>query len=417
MATAAIVTIGDELLIGQVIDTNSVFIAKELEKIGCQIVEKRAIADNLTNILQTFQDFQDRVDLVIFTGGLGPTKDDVTKKAWISYFEDELVKNEEVYFHVKTMLENIYKRPLSEANQYQAYLPSKSIVLFNEVGTAPGMLYRKSKTAFISLPGVPYEMKHLIEKQVLPYVSNNFILKNIYHHTLVAVGIGESLLAEKIKDWEEGLVEQNIALAYLPQIGMVRLRLTAIGSLNEDVQSKVLNEVKHLKQLISEYLISENEEDTLLDVVVDLLKKNKQNIAFAESCTGGLLAQNFAKQPGASEYFKGGAVTYATESKINVLGVSKEAIDSYSVVSEQVALEMAQGARRIFQSDFTIATTGNAGPSKGDSDVEVGTVCIAICTPKQCFTQTLQLGQPREKVIELTIQKSLFELYKILKKD
>src|SRR5690554_2548718 len=167
MATAAIVTIGDELLIGQVIDTNSIYIAKELEKIGCQIVEKRAIADNLTNILQTFQDFQDRVDLVIFTGGLGPTKDDVTKKAWISYFEDELAKNEKIYFHVKTMLENIYKRPLSEANQYQAYLPSKSTILFNEIGTAPGMLYRKSETTFISLPGVPYEMKHLIDQQVI----------------------------------------------------------------------------------------------------------------------------------------------------------------------------------------------------------------------------------------------------------
>lgn len=414
---AVIVTIGDELLIGQVVDTNSVFMAQQLEKIGCKIVEKVAISDTKRAILETLSRYHNNADLVLMTGGLGPTKDDVTKKTLVEYFKDTLVRNEEIYTHVKQLIEGFYQRPITEINAQQADVPSKATVLFNKVGTAPGMLLVKDRTTFISLPGVPFEMKALITEQVVPYVKQHFLLENIYHHTVVTAGVGESLLAELITDWENNLALKNISLAYLPHLGLVRLRLSKIDQQNVDVVTEVQNEVEKLKKIIPEYIISEDESVLLIDVVADQLLSNKATIALAESCTGGLFTQKFAEREGASQYLKGGAVTYASHAKVALLGVSQKTIDTYSVVSEQVAKEMALGAQRIYNSTYAIATTGNAGPTKGDSDKKVGTVCIGIATPHGVYAETFQLGQPRHKVIELTIQKGLLLIHKELKKS
>lgn len=414
---AAIITIGDELLIGQVIDTNSVFISKELEKIGCHVVEKVSISDTRESILETMNRYQNQVDLVIMTGGLGPTKDDVTKKTFVDYFDDVLVRNQLVYDHVKQLIEGIYKRPISIVNEQQADVPSKAKILFNDVGTAPGMLMIKEQTTFVSLPGVPFEMKHIITERLLPYIKVHFTLENIYHYTVVTVGVGESLLAETISDWENNLQEDQISLAYLPQLGSVRLRLSKSGTLDQDVVSIVKQHVDKLKMIIGHCIISEDESIQLIDKVIEELINQKKTIAFAESCTGGLFTQRFAEKEGASRYLKGGAVTYATESKVDVLSVSQLTIDSYTVVSEQVAKEMALGAQKIYNADFALSTTGNAGPSKGDSDQEVGTVCVGLATPNGVWSQIFQLGQPRTKVIELAIQRGLLMIYNHLKKE
>lgn len=414
---AVIVTIGDELLIGQVIDTNSVFIGQELEAIGCSVVEKVSISDTIEAITNTIKRYQNQVDLVVLTGGLGPTKDDVTKKTLAHYFNDELVFNDEVYLHVKKLIEGYYNRPITEMNRQQAYVPSKCSVLFNEVGTAPGMLMVKEQTTFVSLPGVPYEMKYLVTEKLLPYIKEQFKLEAIVHKTVLTVGIGESLLAEKIEKWEDSLQLLNIHLAYLPQFGLVRLRLSKTGSSVDEIEAEITNKIAELQLLIPEFFIGITNVDSLFNEVVLLLKKSGLTIATAESCTGGSIAQKLTSVEGASGYFKGSAVTYATESKVNILGVQQQTIDTFSVVSEEVASEMALGAKRIFKTDLAISTTGNAGPLKGDGDVEVGTVCMAFAFNDKVESFTFNFGQPRNKVIQAAVEKTWLILYKYLKNN
>jgi len=414
---AVIVTIGDELLIGQVIDTNSVFIGQELEAIGCSVVEKVAISDTIEAITNTINRHQNQVDLVILTGGLGPTKDDVTKKTFAQYFNDELVFNDEVYLHVKKLIEGYYNRPITEMNRQQAYVPSKCTVLFNEVGTAPGMLMVKEQTTFVSLPGVPYEMKYLVTEKLLPYIKEQFKLEAIVHKTVLTVGIGESLLAEKIEKWEDSLQLLNIHLAYLPQFGLVRLRLSKTGSSVDEIEAEIINKIAELQLLIPEFFIGITNADSLFNEVVLLLKQSGLSIATAESCTGGSIAQKLTSVEGSSGYFKGSAVTYATKSKVNVLGVQQQTIDLFSVVSEEVASEMALGVKRIYQTDLAISTTGNAGPLKGDGDVEVGTVCMAFAFNDKVESFTFNFGQPRNKVIQAAVEKTWLILYKYLKNN
>ncbi|HLV51733.1 MAG TPA: CinA family nicotinamide mononucleotide deamidase-related protein [Flavobacterium sp.] len=414
---AVIVTIGDELLIGQVIDTNSVFIGQELEAIGCTIVEKVAISDTIEAITNTIKRYQNQVDLVILTGGLGPTKDDVTKKTLAHYFNDELIFNDEVYLHVKKLIEGYYNRPITEMNRQQAYVPSKCTVLFNEVGTAPGMLMVKEQTTFVSLPGVPYEMKYLVAEKLLPYIKEQFKLEAIVHKTVLTVGIGESLLAEKIEQWEDSLQLLNIHLAYLPQFGLVRLRLSKTGSSVDEIEAEIINKIAELQLLIPEFFIGITNADSLFNEVVLLLKQSGLTIATAESCTGGSIAQKLTSVEGSSGYFKGSAITYATESKVNILGVQQQTIDTFSVVSEEVAREMAVGAKRIYQADLAISTTGNAGPLKGDGDAEVGTVCMAFAYNDKVESFTFNFGQPRNKVIQAAVEKVWLILYKYLKNN
>jgi nicotinamide-nucleotide amidase len=413
---AAIVTIGDEILIGQIVDTNSGFIAKSLDKIGIETYEMLSISDNKQHILDTFSLLQNKVEVVIITGGLGPTKDDITKHTLCEYFEDTLVRNTDVENHVIELIERALGREASQINKDQALVPSQSTVLHNQVGTAPGMWIKKENTVFISLPGVPYEMKYLIENQVIPKLVQEYQRPYIIHKTILTYGQGESHVAERIEDWENQLPE-CIKLAYLPSPGRVRLRLTARGTNKQQLEDTVAENVKSLDAIIHDIIVGFEEEDTIEVVLGRILKEKQLTVATAESCTGGKIAQLFASVPGASTYFKGSVVCYATEVKMNVLGISMDLIAQHSVVSKEVASAMALSVQKIMQTDYAIATTGNAGPTKGDADVELGTVCIALATPNGVIVEEFNFGQPREKVIDRAVIKSLELLQKEILKN
>ena len=405
---AAIVTIGDEILIGQIVDTNSGFIAKSLDKIGIEITEMLSISDNKKHILDTFANLQNKVDLVLITGGLGPTKDDITKKTFCDYFEDELVVNNEVLIHVTQLIEGIYKRPISQINKDQALVPSRCFVLKNTNGTAPGMWMKKENTVFISLPGVPYEMKDIIENEIVPKIIKEYKRPFIIHQTVLTYGQGESLVAERIEDWENNLPE-FIKLAYLPSPGRVRLRLSARGT-NEAILKNTLSEqIKQLTELIGDIIVGYDDDETIEVVLGRMLTMQNKTLATAESCTGGKIAQRITAIAGASAYFKGSIVCYSEAVKTDILKVSKETIAKYSVVSEEVAREMALNAQRLMNSDYAIAVTGNAGPTKDITNEAVGTVFIALATTENVFVEKFNFGQPREKVIDRTVNKS-FEL-------
>lgn len=414
---AAVVTVGDEILIGQIVDTNSGFIAKALDKIGIAVHEMLSISDDRQHILDTLQQFQDRVDVVIITGGLGPTKDDITKKTIADYFDDTLVRNVQVEAHVIELIERVMKRPASQVNKDQALVPSTATVLHNAMGTAPGMWLEKGQTVFISLPGVPYEMKYIIENEVVPRLKEKFRRPYILHKTILTYGQGESLVAERIEEWEDNL-PAFIKLAYLPSPGRVRLRLTARGEDEQELINAIQDETEKVAALIGDIIVGYDEDETLEVVLGRLLKEKGLSIAAAESCTGGRIAQLFTSVAGASGYFRGSAVTYKTESKTAILGVPEEMIKKHSVVSAQVTEAMAHGAKRIYGADYAIATTGNAGPEKGESKAEVGTVFIALSKPDgNVDVQELELGQPREKVIERAANKALEMIYKEILKN
>ena len=413
---AAIVTIGDEILIGQIVDTNSSYIAKALDKIGIATHEMLSISDDKQHILDTFNVLQNKVNVVIITGGLGPTKDDITKKTFCDYFEDTLVENEAVLLHVKSIIEGIYKRPITQINREQALVPTKAKVLFNQAGTAPGMWMEKEKTVFISLPGVPYEMKYLVDNEVIPNLVQKFECPYIVHQTIMTYGRGESMIAEQIEEWEDNLPD-FIKLAYLPSPGKVRLRLTARGINEELLKNEIKQQVEKLDLLIHDIIVGYYEDEPIEVVLGRLLTEKKVTISTAESCTGGKIAATLSSVSGASNYFKGSVVSYATQTKISVLGIANEAVAKYGVVSAEVATEMAKSAQKIMNSDFAIATTGNAGPTKGDESTELGTVFIAVATPNGVFVEEFNFGQPREKVIDRAVSKALELIYKeILKK-
>lgn len=409
--TATIVTIGDEILIGQIVDTNSGYIAKQLDKIGIQTTEMLSISDDKQHILDTFAALQNKVDLVIITGGLGPTKDDITKHTFCEYFGDHLVRNQEVETHVIQLIETVMKRPASQINKDQALVPSTCQILFNNVGTAPGMWMKKNQTVYISLPGVPYEMKYILEHQIIPKLVSEYDRPYIVHKTIMTYGQGESLVAERIEDWENNLPE-FIKLAYLPAPGRVRLRLTARGKDKKVLEQAIQENVTSLAQIISDIIVGYDEDQTIEVMLGKQLTQINKTLATAESCTGGKIAQVITSVPGASAYFKGSVVSCATATKINVLNISPELIDKYSVVSKEVAIEMALQAQKLMQSDFAIATTGNAGPSIGDANTPLGTVCIAIATPNEVIVEQFDFGQPREKVIDRTVNKAFEMLQK-----
>ncbi|HBK82259.1 MAG TPA: damage-inducible protein CinA, partial [Flavobacterium sp.] len=311
--------------------------------------------------------------------------------------------------------EGIYKRPITQVNKDQALVPSKARVLFNKMGTAPGMWVEHENTIFISLPGVPYEMKYLVDFEVVPQLIQQFKRPYIIHQTLMTYGRGESLIAEQIEEWENKL-PSFIKLAYLPSPGRVRLRLTARGEDENVLKLAIKEQITKLTPLIEDIIVGFEEEDSIEVVIGNLLKEKKVTIATAESLTGGKIGQLLSAKAGASAYFKGSIVTYATQSKIDVLKVSKETIDAHSVVSEQVALEMVKSVKKIMKVDYAIATTGNAGPAKGDSDADLGFVFIAIATPNGAFAEQFDFGQPREKVIDRATNKALEMVYKEISK-
>ena len=413
---ATIVTIGDEILIGQIIDSNSSFIAKSLDKIGVEISEMISISDNKKHILDTFHKLQNQVDLVIITGGLGPTKDDITKKTFCDYFDDTLILNSKVEAHVIDLIERVMQRPASQMNKDQALVPSKCIVMHNQVGTAPGMWMKKENTVYISLPGVPYEMKYLVENEIIPRVVKEYERPYIIHKTILTYGQGESLVAERIEDWENNLPE-CIKLAYLPSPGRVRLRLSARGTDKDFLEKSIEENVISLSKIIGDIIVGFEEGETIEVVLGRLLTSNNQTISLAESCTGGKISQVLSAVSGASKYYKGAIVCYDTQVKIDVLGISEAIIKEHSVVSAQVATQMALQVKKLLKSDYTIATTGNAGPSKGDSIAEIGTVFIAIATPTEVIVEEFNFGQPREKVIDRAVNKAFEMLQKEILKN
>ena len=413
---ATIITIGDEILIGQIVDTNSGFIAKSLDKIGVEIAEMISISDNKKHILDTFSRLQNKVDIVVITGGLGPTKDDITKHTFCEYFDDKLIVDNEVLIHVTKIIEGFYKRPISQLNKDQALVPSKCTILFNQMGTAPGMWMKKENTVFISLPGVPYEMKWIVENEIIPKIIKEYKRPYIIHQTILTYGQGESMVAERIEDWENNLPD-FIKLAYLPSPGRVRLRLSARGTDEVLLKNALAEKVKSLSEIIGDIIVGFDENETIEVVIGKLLTQRNQTIATAESCTGGKIGEVISSVAGASHYFKGGVVSYATETKINILKVSEDLINKHSVVSAEVAKQMAQNVKSLMNTDYAIATTGNAGPSKGDSTAEIGKVFIALATPNDIIVEEFNFGQPRDKVIDRAVNKSMEMLQKEILKN
>lgn len=413
---AEIITIGDEILIGQIIDTNSAFIAKELNKIGVSVYQITSVQDDKSHILKALKEAEDNANFIILTGGLGPTKDDITKKTIAEYFDDTLVRNEAVTDNIHKLWKQYINQTPSQVNLDQALMPSKAQVLMNEVGSAPGMWLEKNGKVFISLPGVPFEMKALVENEVIPKLQKIFKFPYILHKTILTYGLGESSLAARIEAWEDAL-PNFIKLAYLPSLGRVRLRLSAKGTDKIIIEAEMQKQVDLLLPQIADIFVGYEEDESLEAVIGKQLTLLGKTLATAESCTGGKIAESITSIAGASNYFKGSIVSYATQSKIDVLHIPKDLIKNHSVVSAEVAEAMAINVLQLFKTDYAIATTGNAGPTKGDADAEVGTVFIAIATKTGVYSEKFNLGNHRTKVINKAANKAFEMLQKeILKK-
>ena len=403
---AEIITIGDEILIGQIVDSNSAFLAKSLNKIGIEVSQITSVSDQEQAIISAMETAQKRVSLVLLTGGLGPTKDDITKTSFCKFFDDHLVHNQDVLDHIEKLFAQYVNVPINDLNRTQAMLPSKAVILENRFGTAVGMWMEKNKTVFVALPGVPYEMKSITDTQLIPKLKTHFKRPVLIHKTMMTYGWGESRIAEVIHDWEAAL-PSHIKLAYLPNLGRVRLRLTARGENEDQLQKEIYQQFDALYPLIGD-IITGFEEDRPIEAQIGRILTEKQlSIAVAESCTGGRIAALLSSIPGSSAYFFGGIVAYKTSVKSKVLGVSEELIASHSVVSEEVVLAMAKGVRKQMKSDYAIATTGNAGPTKGDSDAEVGTVWIALVGSDFERVQSYNFGKNREKTVQKAVNKAL----------
>jgi nicotinamide-nucleotide amidase len=413
---AEIITIGDEILIGQIVDTNSAFIAKQLNKIGVSVYQITSVQDDKKHILTAFKEAEHNADIIIVTGGLGPTKDDITKHTICEYFDDELIQNKEVLKNVEAIFSKVSDKPISEVNIKQALMPSKAEMLMNNYGTAPGMWIERNGKIFISLPGVPFEMKALMDDLVIPKLSANFKFPYILHKTILTYGLGESSLAERIEPWEENL-PNFMKLAYLPSLGRVRLRLSAKLVDKDLVESEMEKQINTLLPQIKDIFVGFEEDESIEALIGKQLTTLGKTLAAAESCTGGKIAESITTNSGASQYFKGSIVSYATEAKTNILNIPESLIKEHSVVSSQVAEAMATSVLKLFKSDFAIATTGNAGPLKGDADAEVGTVYIAIATKNKVYSERFNFGNHRVKVINKAVNKAFEMLQKeILKK-
>ena len=413
---AEIITIGDEILIGQIIDSNSAFIAKQLNKIGVSVYQITSVQDDRAQIIKAFAEAKSNIDRVVVTGGLGPTKDDITKKTIADYFDDSLEEDRLVRKNIEHLWEVYVKRPVMQVNLDQALVPSKADVLMNKYGSAPGMWLEKNNTVFISLPGVPYEMKALIDDEVIPRLKSRFKFPYIQHKTFLTYGLGESSLAERIEKFEDELPE-FIKLAYLPSLGRVRLRLSAKGNDQSIIEAEMEKQIQLLLPQIDDIFAGFEEDLSIEAIIGTYLTKQEKTVATAESCTGGLLAERFTANAGASKYFKGSIVSYTKEAKVNVLNISEEIINKHSVVSGEVAEAMARNVLQIFDTDFGIATTGNAGPTTDDTGEDLGIVYIAIATKESVFSEKFSFGNHRVKVITKAANKAFEMLQKeILKK-
>ena len=411
---ASIITIGDELLIGQTIDTNSAFIAQELNKIGVWVKRRVAVGDNENDIWQALDDEGKNADIVIITGGLGPTADDITKPLLCKYFGGKLVLNNEVLAHVTYLFEKVFRRtgPLHEANRKQAEVPDVCTVLHNKRGTAPGMMFKKGVTVFFSLPGVPHEMKGLILNEIIPIIKNSFEVPAILHRTAFTVGAGETMLAEMLKDFEPSL-PSSIKLAYLPSYGIVKLRLTTIAATNEAGEKEMEPYFEKLQKLLKEYLVT-NKDEGLEKVVGDILQAKSKTMGTAESCTGGYIAHRITSIPGSSAYFLGSIISYANSVKENLLNVSPITLSTKGAVSCETVTEMVSGALKKLKTDYVLAVSGIMGPDGGSEEKPVGTVWLAAGNKEKIETTQLNLRFDRNRNIEMTASYALNFLRKFI---
>ena len=400
MTKTSIITIGDELLIGQVIDTNSAWMAQELNKAGIWVNRRLAIGDGRTDILRALEAESAHSDIILITGGLGPTADDITKPVLCEYFNTTLVINEEALENVKNIFTKILQRPLIERNLKQAEVPASCLVIQNKRGTAPGMLFEKNGKIFIAMPGVPHEMKGMMTDNVIPYLQKRFATHFVSHRTLLTAGIGESTLADLIQDFEISL-PPDIRLAYLPNYGMVRLRLTANATHADKLEDQLNNLFANLKSRVSEWMVTD-QDISLQEALGKILNERKQTLASAESCTGGHAAQLITSIPGSSAYFKGSVVAYDNEVKIKLLGVDPVIISTHGAVSEETVRAMVRGAITLLKTDFAIATSGIMGPGGGTESKPVGTVWIAAGDGQETITQKFWFRFDRQRNTELT---------------
>lgn len=413
MENAVLITIGDEILSGNTVDTNSNFIATELKNIGIKVVQIYTISDEIETIKKTLKLAFELGDLVITTGGLGPTRDDKTKKALAEFFNDEIALDAVTFEHLKKYMEKRGRLEILERNREQAFVPKKSTVFQNYYGTAPCMMMELNGKLSFSLPGVPYEIKPLIKDQIIPYLKNTYSLQYIHTRIVSVVGIPESILADTIEAWELDL-PGNLALSYLPVGTRVKLRLTASGDEEQILQKQVEEEIQKLFPLIGNHIIATSE-DKIEKILGEVLAEKKMTVSTAESCTGGELAKLITSNPGSSSYFQGGMVAYATEKKVDILKVSEKTIDEFTVVSEQVAQEMAQGCQQLFDTHISLSTTGVAGPGKGEDGKEIGTVFYTIRVND--YEQTSRLYLPhleRLDFMNFVSQKIIQDLVRVL---
>ncbi len=408
---AIIITIGDELLIGQTIDTNSAFISQELNKIGIWVKRRIAVGDDKSEIISALVQESKDADVIIITGGLGPTSDDITKPVLCEYFETGLIVNNEVLENVKNIFKR-FNRPLIDRNTKQAEVPQNCTVLLNERGTAPGMWFEKDDTIYVSLPGVPYEMQGLIEGAVITKLKNQFTLPFIIHRTVVIIGQAESDLAEKLNVWESAL-PHHIKLAYLPNYRMVKLRLTARGDNKDELEKELASQFESLKSGVKEWIIAD-EDINIVEVLGKLLDEKGKFIASAESCTGGYIAHLLTSRSGSSSSFKGGVVSYAYDAKENVLGVKHATLTQWGAVSDQTITEMAKGVLKLMNVDYAVATSGIMGPEGGTKEKPVGTVWIAVADKDRVVSEKHFVHLDRKKNIELTAMIALNLLRKFI---
>lgn len=407
---AEIITIGDEILIGQTVDTNSAWMGQQLNDVGVDVDRVVSIRDTKEAIVEALENVKPKTKLVLMTGGLGPTKDDITKYTLQDYFGGDLVFNREAYANVERIFK-MFNKEVIEVNRLQAMVPSTCKMLLNEMGTAPGMLFERNGVYYVSMPGVPYEMKHLVRTHVLPLIKEKLNAGVVIHRTILTQGVGESFLAEMIKDWQDALHEE-ISLAYLPSAGMVKMRLTVKGRDEQFLTSLIENAVAELLPRIEKHVYG-RENDTLESVVGTLLKEKNKTLASAESCTGGNIARLITSIPGSSAYFMGSVVAYHNEVKRTMLDVSEEDLTQHGAVSEPVVNQMANGAKEKFGTDYAIATSGIAGPDGGTEFKPVGTIWIAVAGPDKTITRKFSFGNNRLR----NIQKTSFMALNMLREE
>jgi nicotinamide-nucleotide amidase len=411
---AEIITIGDEILIGQIVDTNSAWMAQKLNLAGIKVKQISSVSDDRQHILEALNESKSRADLILITGGLGPTKDDITKKTLAEYFNSGYRLDQEALDNVRRFFLK-YKAPLLEINIKQAEVLDNCITLLNLNGTAPGMWIENEGKVFVSMPGVPFEMMYMMEEQVIPKIKQAFNLPVILHHTILTAGIGESILAERIESVEDSLPE-HIKLAYLPKLGTVRVRLSGNGQNEEILKNEISVYAKRIVEKVHEFVIAEN--DTPIEkVILDFMAARNLSLSVAESCTGGYISHQITQHPGSSMVFLGGAVTYSNSLKISILGVSEKTLNNFGAVSEETVKEMSEGAKSAFHSDYSIAVSGVAGPDGGTIEKPVGTVWIAVTGKTKTITKTYNFGNKRTQNIERSGTTALTLLYKLMKEE